>query len=63
MHIEKDECLAFGDNFNDIEMFQAVGHPVVMKQAVDKVKEYARYETKCVEDSIKRILDNKCIVM
>lgn len=63
MHIEKDECIAFGDNFNDIEMFQAVGHPVVMKQAVDKVKEHARYETECVEESIKRILDNKCIVM
>ncbi len=57
MGFEKDECLAFGDNFNDIEMFQAVGHPVVMRQAVDKVKEYAAYETDCVEDSLLKLIE------
>lgn len=57
MHFDAEECVAFGDNFNDIEMFQAVGHPVVMKQAVEKVKEYAQYETECVEDSLIAIIE------
>lgn len=57
MNFEKDECIAFGDNFNDIEMFQVVGHPIVMKQAVDKVKDYALHETDCVEDSLEKILE------
>ena len=38
-------------------MFQAVGHPVVMKQAAEKVKEYAQYETECVEDSLIAIIE------
>ena len=57
MHFDAEECVAFGDNFNDIEMFQAVGHPVVMKQAVEKVKEYAQYETERVEDSLIAIIE------
>lgn len=56
MHFDKAECLAFGDNFNDIEMFQAVGHPVVMGQAVPEVKKHAAYETDCVEKSLGRLL-------
>ena len=57
MHFDAEECVAFGDNFNDIEMFQAVGHPVVMKQAVEKVKEYAQYEKECVENSLIAIIE------
>ena len=50
--------MAFGDNFNDIEMFQSVGYPVVMRQAVPEVKSHAEYVTDRVEDSLRAVLDN-----
>lgn len=57
MGIKKEECLAFGDNYNDIEMFNMVGYPVVMKHAVSQVKMHAKYETERVEESLKRIME------
>ncbi len=54
--ISSSECMAFGDNFNDIEMFQNVGAPIVMKNAVKEVKAYAAYETSRVEDSLRDII-------
>ena len=56
MGIDKSECLAFGDNYNDIEMFDSVGYPVAMEKAVADVKAHARYETARVEDSLKEII-------
>ena len=57
MDIDKSECLAFGDNYNDIEMFGAVDYPIVMSHAVQPVKQQARYTTDKVEDSLKKIID------
>ena len=49
----KDQVYAFGDNLNDIEMLQYVGHGVAMGNAPDEVKKVARYVTKDVsEDGI-----------
>jgi HAD superfamily hydrolase (TIGR01484 family) len=31
--------MAFGDGFNDVEMFRTVAHPVVMDNASDKLKQ------------------------
>lgn len=31
--IGKDEMMAFGDNFNDVEMLEAVGRPCLMETA------------------------------
>lgn len=36
------EVMAFGDNYNDIEMLQNVGHGVAVANAHDKVKEVAK---------------------
>ncbi len=58
MGFKPEECMAFGDNFNDIEMFQSVGYPVVMRQAVPEVKSHAEYVTDRVEDSLRAVLDN-----
>lgn len=54
--IKNEECIAFGDNFNDIEMFQNVGIPVVMEKAVPEVKAYAKYETDMVEKSLRELI-------
>ncbi|KXH78315.1 Cof-type HAD-IIB family hydrolase [Sporosarcina sp. HYO08] len=49
----KDDVYAFGDNLNDIEMLQYVGHGVAMGNAPEQVKKVARYVTKDVsEDGI-----------
>ncbi|MER2090901.1 MAG: HAD-IIB family hydrolase, partial [Sporosarcina sp.] len=49
----KEHVYAFGDNLNDIEMLQYVGHGVAMGNAPEIVKNAARYITKDVsEDGI-----------
>lgn len=50
---KKEDVYAFGDNLNDIEMLQFVGHGVAMGNAPDIVKKSAKYVTKEVgEDGI-----------
>lgn len=46
----KEEVYAFGDNLNDVEMLQYVGHGVAMGNAPEAVKKFARYVTKDVAD-------------
>jgi Cof subfamily protein (haloacid dehalogenase superfamily) len=36
--LERDEVMAVGDNFNDLEMLEFAGHPVVMGNAVDGLR-------------------------
>jgi hydroxymethylpyrimidine pyrophosphatase-like HAD family hydrolase len=36
--LTRDEVMAIGDNFNDVEMLEFAGHPVVMGNAVDGVR-------------------------
>lgn len=43
--IAMSEVVAFGDNYNDIDMLKAVGYGVCTANAVDKLKECAGYET------------------
>lgn len=48
--IKMDEVIAFGDNYNDIQMLEAVGIGVAMGNALDEVKKSADYVAKNVED-------------
>ncbi len=43
--IKIEECIAFGDNFNDMEMLQAVGIGVAVGNAKQEVKNIADYLT------------------
>ena len=47
------ECMAFGDNYNDIEMLDNVGHSYAMERAVEDIKKHAKYITKSVEMTLK----------
>ena len=47
------ECMAFGDNYNDIEMLDNVGHSYAMELAVEDIKKHAKYITKSVEMTLK----------
>jgi Cof subfamily protein (haloacid dehalogenase superfamily) len=41
-HIHPDDVMAFGDNYNDIEMLQAVGVGIAVADARDEVKQVAK---------------------
>jgi Cof subfamily protein (haloacid dehalogenase superfamily) len=43
--IALEETMAIGDNYNDVSMFNIVGYPVAMGNALDDIKKQCRYET------------------
>lgn len=51
--ITPEECMAFGDNYNDIEMLDYVAHSYAMEKAVDEIKTHAKYTTGLVEKTLK----------
>lgn len=57
--ISSDECMAFGDNFNDIDMLDSVKYSYAMENAAAEVKKHAKGVTNSVEKIIrKEILKN-----
>ena len=56
LDIAPDECMALGDNYNDLEMLELAGYPVAMKNAVPEVKKVCRYETDTVEHVLEALL-------
>ena len=46
----KEEAIAFGDGFNDIEMLEAVGTGVAMGNAKDEIKAHANCTCRSVEE-------------
>lgn len=54
--ISPEECMAFGDNFNDIEMLDAVAYSYAMLNAAPDVKKHGRYITDNVEAVLRREL-------
>ena len=49
-HISLEDCMAFGDGGNDIQMLQHVGIGVAMGNARDEVKAAANYVTTSVDE-------------
>lgn len=45
-NLQKEDMAAFGDGYNDLSMFEMVGTPIVMDNALEGVKEYGKYITK-----------------
>ena len=45
-NLDIKDCIAFGDNYNDIEMLEAVGIGVAVENAKEEVKSIAKYHTK-----------------
>lgn len=48
-----DECMAFGDNYNDIDMLDAVTYSYVMETSADDIKKHGKYITDWVEKSLR----------
>ena len=57
--IAPDECVAFGDNFNDMEMLSFVGMPVTMDTAVPGVYETCERHADTVENGLRKILNDE----
>ncbi|MHC1684602.1 MAG: HAD family hydrolase [Clostridiaceae bacterium] len=51
LEVNLDNVIAFGDNYNDIEMLQCVGMPIAMGNSVEKLKAEAKYITKSNDES------------
>ncbi len=51
LHIELENSYCFGDGPNDIEMFETVGHPIAMGNAIDDIKQRAEIICPTVQDN------------
>ena len=51
LNVNLDSVIAFGDNYNDIEMLNCVGMPIAMGNSVDKLKIVSKYVTKSNDES------------
>jgi len=49
--VDLSKAIAFGDNYNDIEMLKCVGMPIAMGNSVEDVKSCAKYITKSNNES------------
>ncbi len=56
LQIERSQCLAFGDNYNDIEMLTTAGHSCAMKTGKEAVRKLCKYQTDTVANALDKIL-------
>ena len=57
--VEEEDCYAFGDSNNDIEMLSAVGHSVAMGESSPELAACASYQTDTVEnDGLKKAMEH-----
>lgn len=56
LDIKPFECAAFGDNYNDLEMLNAVKYGYVMNNAIDEIKSKYNYHCGDVLTAIKELL-------
>lgn len=57
--IGQEETISFGDNYNDIQMFNQTGRAFCMETAADEVKKHADYIISDVNDILENIIENK----
>lgn len=57
-HVTPDECMVFGDQYNDLEMLQSAKHSYAMKTCAPGVEKYAAYQTERVEDILEKLLED-----
>lgn len=55
LQIPTENMAAFGDQFNDLAMLQSVGHPYLMENAPETLKQYPFYVCKNVLDTIRNL--------
>lgn len=58
LHINPKECIAFGDQYNDVEMLQLAGTSYAMSNAAPGISYYSTYVTNSVEEVLEDIAAN-----
>ena len=58
LSIDISETMAFGDNYNDLEMLSLVGHGYVMENAVEDIKNRYHLRSTLVEDTLTALLED-----
>ncbi len=58
LEIKPEECMAFGDNYNDIEMLQMTGESYAMKNGKEAVKAVCKYQADTVGKVLEEVLKN-----
>ena len=56
LQIRPEECMAFGDQYNDVEMLQTVGTSYAMSNSAPGIFYYSTYVTDSVEDVLEDLL-------
>lgn len=56
LQIKPEECIAFGDQYNDVEMLQYVGTSYSMTNAAPGISQYSTYVTDTVEEVLQKLL-------
>lgn len=56
LSLSPDEAMAFGDNYNDLEMLSLVSYGYVMENAVPDIKNRYSLKTSLVEDTLETLL-------
>lgn len=51
LKVQPQDCIAFGDGFNDVELFRYCGKSVAMGTAPDELKNIATYTTKSAREN------------
>ncbi len=60
--ISPEDCMAIGDNGNDIDMLKIAGVSVAMGNATDEVKKIAKYQTlSCEQDGLAKAIYDYCL--
>lgn len=59
LNISAEECMAFGDHYNDLELLQAVKYSYAMDSGQDGIKKICQYHTPDVESILKKVIQNK----
>lgn len=55
-HVKPEECMAFGDQYNDLEMLELVGQGYAMSNAAPGIAAHAKYVTDSVEEVLEDVL-------
>lgn len=56
IHVKPQECMVFGDQYNDVEMLQLAGTSYAMSNAAPGISYYSTYVTKSVEEVLEDLL-------
>ena len=59
LRIRPEECVVFGDEYNDLAMLKSVPYSFAMAHSKEGVKQAAAYETDRVETILKKLIEAK----